>query len=343
MRSRLPYLFKNWEYKSGTGYQVLRTCPIRYRTYLTHKKTREHLIAFVPLRVCLFGKQQEDMTIQSVASGVQTYNQDNLNFKYEYVYHYDDSSGSTATALILIAVGTKMSVGDYADLAGRIVQGKRYVCVVIDHNADNMVKLSGAQFAAVCNLIVGNPGTCLANVSLSRGYRVLLGGHSAGGAAAADAMMATRPGTLNFTTNGYIGLDPYGNPPPLIDGTPMSQKVIAVPTFATGFTRTTWFVNVDEAALAAHNVCTSTNNKTLFRVNNPSSSGIDHNAFTTTKWPIGHGSNHQPSQMVRQAVADGTHLLVQSLQGIRITAQDYQNGAATFLPDVSIAVETVVP
>lgn len=195
--------------------------------------------------------------------------------KYSYRYYYDSSfltGNKRASWLILLVVGTNMSVNDYTDLATHCVTGQPTVVVVVDNNPGKMVKLKGEHTVVAFNDITENLDERFENITFEKGKKILVGGHSAGGSSVIDAMSS---GDFTFQPSGYIGLDPLASRPSI------TEKSIAVPTLAIGFTEKTLGVPVDHAGLAAYHVSPS-NHRILMQIINPKEFlkyQITHNIF----------------------------------------------------------------
>lgn len=253
---------------------------------------------------------------------------------YQYRYYYDSSVGGSKTTLLLIIVGTAMTVSDYSDIAKNSVVGKNIVFCVVDNNPGSMsnpfgmVKLSGKKAAKAFNDIYSNRTTRFENVSFVADPKVVVGGHSAGGSAAIDAMSLSNlvPNHLVFAAAGYLGLDPYGTPPfPLPQFTNISDKTISVPTLAWGFTIKTCGVNVDKAGKAAYNI-TPPANRVFYQVINPADTKpnqIAHCIFTDDGCFGAFCPSHTAGSWVQTAVGKSVQLFVESLSGVTVDKNEY--------------------
>lgn len=106
--------------------------------------------------------------------------------------------------VLLLGVGTAMAVTDYTDIASGISQLLPAVFVVfLDPNPGNPIKTSGNSYQKA----VGSIQNWFASVARSVGditfTKYVIGGHSASGRAAAQAI------SLGLAVSGFIGFDPY--------------------------------------------------------------------------------------------------------------------------------------
>ena len=227
------------------------------------------------------------------------------------------SKKSAATAVILFVVGTSMTCEAYSDLAANCASGQSTVFVVVDNNPGNIVKLSGKDTATVFNDIVANITNSLGDI-IASSPAIFIGGHSAGGYSAIEAMKVNG-GNLSFTPAGYIGADPLGR-----DGGVPSMK-IDVPTFAMGFTVETCQVTLNQAGMAAYNVTTNISNRVMMQVINNSDRGnqITHCIFTTGGCAF--CPSHDAGAWVRQVIGKFNTLFVNSIvKGFKTNKRNYE-------------------
>lgn len=287
--------------------------------------------------------------------------------KYQYRYYHDSSVSGPYTALLLIVVGTAMTVSDYSGIAKNSVVGKSIVFCVVDNNPGSLVrnplgivKLSGKKAARAFNDMYSHLGERLKGVTFVANPKIVVGGHSAGGSAAIDAMSFPNsdPNHLVLASAGYCGLDPYGTTPLSLPTSPnnISNKNITVPTFAWGFTTQTCGVKVNQAGKAAYNITPPGTNRVFYQVINPKSTKpnqIAHCIFTDN----GCFGSFCPSQTVvgsswvQTAVGNSVQLFVQSLSGtIIVSKSDYiaaiptnnQSQARVFCNDDSADIKSSI-
>lgn len=158
------------------------------------------------------------------------------------IHHKDDSRIECRSNIAILAVGTAMKTQDYDLLAQAIVKtsSDNAVVVILDFNPYDPLKLSPAAYARAVDALVEEKLETvlpLCNDSLN----IFVGGHSAGGSSALEALVQDM---FQTTIAGYVGLDPY-----LVrtDG-----DLILIPAIHWGFESTTCRVSVENAAKAAY-------------------------------------------------------------------------------------------
>ena len=181
--------------------------------------------------------------------------------RYTYYYASDDIP---VRVIFIFGVGTDMQSSNYMTISKEIVTRCNAVLfIVLDHNPGNLIKLDGAKFASNANMIASNPSKYFPSVKVEGGGGVstsimfVIGGHSAGGSAAIDAM---NDGQLLFTPAGFLGLDPYGT-------SGFKGLHIPIPGLFWGFDKTTCFVKINKAAEACYDIA-PVNARALYRVHN---------------------------------------------------------------------------
>lgn len=174
-------------------------------------------------------------------------------------YTYYSDSNIPVRVIFIFGVGTDMQSSNYMNISKEIVTRCNDVLfIVLDHNPGYLIKLDGAKFASNANMIASNPSKYFPKVGVSTSIMFVIGGHSAGGSAAIDAM---RGGHLTFTHTGFLGLDPYG-------GTGGFKGLhISCPALFWGFDKTTCFVKINKAAEACYDIA-PINTRALYRVHN---------------------------------------------------------------------------
>jgi len=151
---------------------------------------------------------------------------------------YPGSPAATCDA-ILIGVGTSMSRSDYDNLANAIVNYKnKYIVVIMDHNPGNMVKTDATKYRNCALAVKSNLVSWLSGTGCTGIAHWILGGHSAGGQAAQNAVSADP--TL---ADAVFSPDPYNC---------SGAGAVPLPALYWGFNVTTCFVTKEDAAQAAY-------------------------------------------------------------------------------------------
>ncbi len=151
--------------------------------------------------------------------------------------HYPVAGAANCDA-ILLGVGTAMEAGSYDRLAEQLI-GYGYLVVILDHAPGELVKTSASRYAQLAQAVKGQligwlPGTAgCASVA-----HWIMGGHSAGGQAAQNAVAADAG-----LADAMFNIDPFD-----ISG----AGSVSVPTLNWGFDVTTCFVDKNKAAKAAY-------------------------------------------------------------------------------------------
>lgn len=161
--------------------------------------------------------------------------------------HYSTSTPSNCDA-ILLSVGTSMSISSYDKLSEQIIQ-HGYVTVIMDHAPGNMVKTDSTKYATLANEIKSNLSSWLGGSICSSVTHWIMGGHSAGGQAAQNAI------ANNLThADAIFSIDPYNA---------SNAGYINVPAMYWGFDVTTCFVDKNNAAKAGY--LRSQNHRAFYR------------------------------------------------------------------------------
>ncbi len=150
--------------------------------------------------------------------------------------HYPATIPAGAEAFVL-AVGTSMSRGDYDFLAAQL-NSKGYLVAIIDHQPGSLTKTDPARYASCVNLVKMQVAAWLAPYGFSSVSHWILGGHSAGGQAAQNAISANPS-----LADAVFSIDPYN-----LSG---AGRVYG-PALYWGFETTTCFVGVNDAAKAGY-------------------------------------------------------------------------------------------
>mmetsp|Transcript_126 Transcript_126/g.254 ORF Transcript_126/g.254 Transcript_126/m.254 type:complete len:287 (-) Transcript_126:190-1050(-) len=239
--------------------------------------------------------------------------------RYDYQTTYDSSvvsDKSQAKVVILFVVGTAMSCTGYAGLAANCVAGQSTMFVTVDNSPGSIVKLSGEKTAEAFNDIQANIKERLGDI-VSPSATIFVGGHSAGGYSAIEAMQENG-GDLSFKPAGYMGCDPLGR------GAGVPALKIECPTFAMGFTIQTCGVTLDQAGLAAYNI-TSNSNRVMMQMINLRNFGnqITHCIFASDGCPA--CPSHDAGAWVRDVIGKFSTLFVDSVvKGKEATKNQYE-------------------
>ena len=152
---------------------------------------------------------------------------------------YKSPSPANCEAFIL-AVGTAMSRDSYDNLANAMT-AYGYVVVIMDHQPGSMTKTDATAFRNCTIEVQNNILGWLSGTGCTGIAHWILGGHSAGGQAAQNAV----GGDLNLA-DAMFSIDPYN-----IEG----ASRIRSPGLYWGFNVTTCFVEKSDAAEAAYYYC----------------------------------------------------------------------------------------
>lgn len=147
------------------------------------------------------------------------------------------SPAPAACEAILLAVGTSMSRDGYDKLSNALI-AHGYVVVMMDHNPGNMVKTDATKFRNLALDVRANLVGWLAGTGCTSISHWLLGGHSAGGQAAQNAVSADPS-----LADAIFSIDPYNC---------SNTGNVVVPAMYWGFNVTTCFVTMNDAAKAAY-------------------------------------------------------------------------------------------
>lgn len=139
--------------------------------------------------------------------------------------------------VFILAVGTAMSRSSYNYLSAQIT-AKGYVIVNMDHQPGSLTKTDATAFANCAQTVKNNIGAWLAPMGFKSAKHWIMGGHSAGGQAAQAALSANPA-----LADAIFSIDPYNA---------NNAGNVQGPALYWGFTVTTCFVNVNDAAKAAY-------------------------------------------------------------------------------------------
>lgn len=150
--------------------------------------------------------------------------------------HIPDNSPSECDA-ILIGVGTAMSAFSYDTLSAKF-NSYGYITVILDHQPGELTKTDANRYKALAEEVKLNLLDWVSNSNCTSIEHWVMGGHSAGGQAAQNAV-GNNPGLADAV----FSIDPYD-----ISG----AASVDVPALYWGFDFTTCFVDKDKAAKAAY-------------------------------------------------------------------------------------------
>lgn len=221
-----------------------------------------------------------------------------------YRFFYDEAVKSYAcNNIVFIGVGTAMSVSSYDKIASEIAQSSGALTVITDHNARFPVKTSGKGYAKLLNRLMKEIDTRIPICATGTSRKIIVGGHSASGQAAVESIPK-----LDFTPDGFIGLDPFRRGG--FTGGLFSKKVeINIPSFEWGFTKTTCFVNVDQAAKSAYEASDEAH-RILYRVSN-TKKDITHCIFTDNGCPTCPAK--ESGEWVRKSVGETISVFIKAV------------------------------
>lgn len=162
--------------------------------------------------------------------------------------HYPTNTGPQCNAIVL-GVGTAMSVDGYDKLSTQLV-ANGFVVAILDHNVGNLVKTDKNKFRNLALEVKSNLTAWISDSKCSSIAHWIMGGHSAGGQAAHNALVDD-----STLADAIFSIDPYD-----ISG----SGQVNLPALYWGFDVTTCFVEKDKAAKAAY--LRSTAQRAFFRV-----------------------------------------------------------------------------
>ncbi|MFZ5571745.1 MAG: hypothetical protein ACOZF0_15185 [Thermodesulfobacteriota bacterium] len=150
--------------------------------------------------------------------------------------YYSTACPATSDA-ILLGVGTSMLTSSYGNLANAMAN-LGHIVVIMDHNPGNMIKTDATKFRNLALDVRTNLVGWLAATNCRAIAHWIMGGHSAGGQAAQNAV-AGNPGLADAV----FSIDPYNC---------SETGTVHVPALYWGFNVTTCFVTKEDAAEAAY-------------------------------------------------------------------------------------------
>lgn len=228
-------------------------------------------------------------------------------------YHYDDDAAGDAacSAVFFVGVGTAMSVGDYDEVASDMSIGGTsggIVTIIADPAPGNPVKLFSGPYANQVNDVHANLASivpaCEGRKKKKDGDPIfVIGGHSASGQAAIDALDDAKGGGINFEPSGFFGLDPFE--------VNTKKMKIDVPALFWGFEYTTCLVSVDKAAEAGYEISPATS-RVLYRIENKNKM-ITHCIFTDNGCTVVCPANRS-GDWVRKYVGDSARAFARAIE-----------------------------
>lgn len=150
--------------------------------------------------------------------------------------HYPDS-GSNNCAVVMLGVGTAMQTSSYDKLSERIAD-YGHIAVTLDHAPGNMIKTDANKYKNLAEDVKDQLLNWISASSCNVVNHWIMGGHSAGGQAAQNAI-ANSIGLAD----GIFSIDPYNA---------KDTDPVNIPAMYWGFNSTTCFVTVDDAAKEAY-------------------------------------------------------------------------------------------
>jgi hypothetical protein len=211
---------------------------------------------------------------------------DGAPIRYHYAVEETKNSNNTAcrSNIILLGVGTAMKVEDYDQISTAILHGgggqfyTDTVVVILDAAPRSPVKLCPKPFAHAANKIVASADLVLPVCPNPTLLSVIVGGHSASGAAAFHASVTN---LLDFPLAGFVGLDPF------LIRSRINSTTLHVPALYWGFSKTTCLVQVSNAAMAAYQR-SEPGRRVFFQIQNSDSviCPFSHCAFADSGCPL---------------------------------------------------------
>jgi hypothetical protein len=151
---------------------------------------------------------------------------------------------------VLMGMGTAMRIDSYDKLATHVV-GHGHVFVAIDYAPGNLVKTDAEAYLKLAEAVKDNLLAWLSDSNCNSINHWVMGGHSAGGQAAQNAV-ANRSGLADA----IFSIDPYNA---------KDTDLVHLPAMYWGFDTTTCFVEVDDAAKEAY--LRSNDKRAFYQVN----------------------------------------------------------------------------
>lgn len=151
---------------------------------------------------------------------------------------------------ILLGVGTAMGANGY-DKLSHAINDYGHVTVILDHAPGNMMKTDASRYTALAQKVKDELLNWLIDTPCKGIDYWIMGGHSAGGQAAQNAIAQN-----SGLADGIFSIDPYNG---------KDTDHVNVPAVYWGFSRTTCFVEVNDAAKETYK--RSEDRRAFYRVN----------------------------------------------------------------------------
>jgi len=151
--------------------------------------------------------------------------------------HYSEQTASACDA-VLLGVGTAMGAKDYDKLSEQITK-YGYVVAILDHAPGDAFKTDENQYKNLAEDVKLNLLSWLGDTNCTSIEHWVMGGHSAGGQAAQNAVAHNQG-----LADAVFSIDPYNM---------NNVDPIYVPAMYWGFEATTCFVEVEDASKKAYN------------------------------------------------------------------------------------------
>lgn len=150
--------------------------------------------------------------------------------------HYPDTTQSQCNA-VLMGVGTAMQAKSYDKLGKQIIK-HGHIFIAVDHAPGNMVKTDANKYKSAALMVKDELLSWLPSLGCNTIDHWVMGGHSAGGQAAQNAVANTVG-----LADAIFSIDPYNA---------RDTNPVHVPALYWGFDKTTCFVEIDDAAKEAY-------------------------------------------------------------------------------------------
>jgi len=195
-----------------------------------------------------------------------------ISYKCTYQLYTDDlfdfTNATTTETILMLGVGTSMKSTDYSMLGHDIVRGRPgIIAVVVDFMPGDPFKFDPLRFVDATNAILDE-----LSPQYNEATMLIVGGHSAGGYAAASTISISMDDLYrhyhHLSPGGYVGLDPV---PPGFGPFPgrFMVNITTVPSFVVGFRSKSCGVDPLRSGRAAY-IKSNPTHRTLLEIRNPS-------------------------------------------------------------------------